>query len=697
MKKFTIVLALLIISIVCCAGCINPQEPVVPVDPVDPITPIEPVEPELPVEEYSVMFMMNYDGAGAYTAETVKAGERVSKPANPSRSGYTFNGWFTEADGGAVYDFTQAINSDVTLYAQWSKKKSSSSSGSSTPQHKHTYKWKVVKVANCTVDGLEQNVCSCGVIESTKKIDATGHSYSEFTKDGQTGVLCSVCDDFQSSGILIGNVLYSTFAEAMDAAEDTNEVDMITLIGGVESVDVTQDVIIDLNGQAVTLNYGESTPIKIKKDGYSKGDVTVKVVPDTAKGTPIEKTVNFEEDVTEEAKFLSDEESDLLTVAYAINEDENLYDAYSAYGLENIENIIYGQNNEQGESDASWHIALKNDIDLGKKDQNGNSISFNPIGSTGEYGDTFISNDVEYRSLITEPFKGTFDGQGHTISNLHQSGWDFGYLWGHYGSIGLFSELEGATVKNVVLEGFECQIEGGDISFIAGSATGECTFENIEIKNGKIGTYNNGIGGIIGWSGAGTYTFKNITIGEDVVLGGLWGSYDSSVGGIVGQAEPGATYKFENVDIACRLDVYNDCTASYDYYNYRMCGMIIGRLEETTTIDGVNYPDTSKYNINCKDVTVTYGEWANYHYCEPTPGHNNGRGMRVEPGFTYGGLPADFDHTQCTTNHMACIPFDQLFGGDQYGVKGLKEYAGVTVVYPEEYTCPLCDIPHNTS
>lgn len=330
-------------------------------------------------------------------------------------------------------------------------------------------------------------------------------------------------------------------------------------------------------------------------------------------------------------------------------------------------------------------IVLNTDIDLANVKTNGNS--FAPIGSTGE-------RDGSNR-LICNPFKGTFDGKGKTISNLYQSGWDMGYEWQKYGSIGLFAELEGATVKNVVLDGFEAQIEGGDISFVAGSATGTCVFENIEIKNGKIGTYNNGIGGIIGWSGAGNYTFKNITIGSDVVLGGLWGSFDSSIGGIVGQAEPGATYNFENVEINCRIDAYNDCTASYDYYLYRMCGMIIGRCEKTTTINGSNYPDLSQYNMSFNNVTVNYGTWMNYHYCEPTPGHNNGRGMRIEPGYAYDGLPADFDHSQCVDNHYNCIPFDQLIGGAQLGVKGLREVDGVTVNYPTEYTCPLCGKQHN--
>lgn len=330
-------------------------------------------------------------------------------------------------------------------------------------------------------------------------------------------------------------------------------------------------------------------------------------------------------------------------------------------------------------------IVLNTDIDLANVKTNGNS--FAPIGSTGERDDR--------NRLICKPFKGTFDGNGKTIKNLYQSGWDMGYEWGQYGSLGLFAELESATVKNVVIEGLEAQVEGGDISFIAGSATGDCVFEDITINNSSIGTYNNGCGGIIGWSGAGTYTFKDITLGEDVVLGGLWGSFDSSIGGIVGQAEPGATYIFENVEINCRIDAYNDCTASYDYYLYRMCGMIIGRCEKTTTINGSNYPDLSQYNISFNNVTVNYGTWMNYHYCEPTPGHNNGRGMRVEPGYAYDGLPADFDHSQCVDNHYACIPFDQLIGGDQLGVKGLREVEGVTVNYPAEYTCPLCGKQHN--
>ena len=166
--------------------------------------------------------------------------------------------------------------------------------------------------------------------------------------------------------------------------------------------------------------------------------------------------------------------------------------------------------------------------------------SFNPIGNNS-----------------SQVFKGTFDGQNNKIRNLYQNGWALGYEWGKYGSVSLFSQVTDATVKNLTMTGAEILVEGGDVAGIAGSATGTCVFENITIEASDIATYNNACAGIVGWSGAGSYTFKDITIEDDVVLSGLWGSFDSSVGGIVGQAEPGATYDFEDVEIIIIIVVSN--------------------------------------------------------------------------------------------------------------------------------------------
>lgn len=345
---------------------------------------------------------------------------------------------------------------------------------------------------------------------------------------------------------------------------------------------------------------------------------------------------------------------------YDPSNPQTAYDISTAEQLAGLAELVSGDTTFEGVT-----FTLINNIDLYCEDTtpsaDGDPLTFRPIGDYSKDG----------------TFEGIFDGNGKTISNLYQNGWDLGYEWGNYGSYGLFGNVNNATIKNLTLSGGESYIEGGDTSFVAGSATGTCVFENITIKDSVSATYNNGNGGIIGWSGAGDYTFKNITIAEDCVLAGLWGSFDSSIGGVVGQGEPGATYNFENVDIKCRLDVYNDVTAAYKYYIYRMSGMLIGRLEETTNIGDVNYPDMSKYNITCTDVTVTYNDWANYHYCVVA----GKTAWRVEPGYSYGGIPADHDHSTCAVCCNELIVFDSLFGGAQYGVRGITSYNGVTVVY----------------
>lgn len=343
---------------------------------------------------------------------------------------------------------------------------------------------------------------------------------------------------------------------------------------------------------------------------------------------------------------------------------------------------------------AGVTFKLLADIDLTGVTTNGDS--FSPIG-------LWCS-----KQGVDNPFKGHFDGNGHTIKGLYQSGWDFGYELGTTGYLGLFGYVKDVTIENLTIEGMESVVEGGTLAAIAGRADGECTFRNITVKNTNLGTFNNRCGGIVGYTSgyykdeAGTdpachFTFENINICDDVVLGGLWGSFDSTIGGIMGQLNNLGSASFKNVTVSCRIDAYNDCTASGDYYLYRMCGMLIGRLEKTTVIDGSTYPDVAAYEIEFDNVKVNYGKWMNYHYCEPTPGLNGGRGMRIEPGFTYDGLPTDFDHTQCVDNHYNCIPFDQLIGGTQIACRGVKAWECVTVNYPAEYTCEVCGQQHNVA
>lgn len=54
---------------------------------------------------------------GTDTVLTIPAGERVSTPAAPSKSGYVFLGWYTDEACTTPYDFSRAVTKDLTLWA----------------------------------------------------------------------------------------------------------------------------------------------------------------------------------------------------------------------------------------------------------------------------------------------------------------------------------------------------------------------------------------------------------------------------------------------------------------------------------------------------------------------------------------------------------------------------------------------------
>ena len=63
------------------------------------------------------------DGS-APTSQLVDAGTAIgAKLPVPTRTGYTFAGWFTAATGGTKVTATYVVNDDVTFYARWTPKK----------------------------------------------------------------------------------------------------------------------------------------------------------------------------------------------------------------------------------------------------------------------------------------------------------------------------------------------------------------------------------------------------------------------------------------------------------------------------------------------------------------------------------------------------------------------------------------------
>lgn len=71
------------------------------------------------------------NGSGTMATQTVYSNEELGTakcypndqpfvvPTDPVREGYTFLGWYTQAEGGTKYTFTEAVSSNITLYAHW--------------------------------------------------------------------------------------------------------------------------------------------------------------------------------------------------------------------------------------------------------------------------------------------------------------------------------------------------------------------------------------------------------------------------------------------------------------------------------------------------------------------------------------------------------------------------------------------------
>ncbi|MDD6532750.1 MAG: InlB B-repeat-containing protein [Collinsella sp.] len=60
-------------------------------------------------------------GGSATGDQTPASGSTVTKPADPTREGYTFGGWYTDEACTEAYDFSAAVTADMTLYAKWTK------------------------------------------------------------------------------------------------------------------------------------------------------------------------------------------------------------------------------------------------------------------------------------------------------------------------------------------------------------------------------------------------------------------------------------------------------------------------------------------------------------------------------------------------------------------------------------------------
>lgn len=101
-KNFAAIIALLLALVMTFAACVTDEE-----------------TPETPPAEYTVTF--DTDGGSVIAPVKVKEGEKVSRPADPTKSGWSFAGWYADEGTSTAFDFGKPITGDTTVYAKWNR------------------------------------------------------------------------------------------------------------------------------------------------------------------------------------------------------------------------------------------------------------------------------------------------------------------------------------------------------------------------------------------------------------------------------------------------------------------------------------------------------------------------------------------------------------------------------------------------
>jgi uncharacterized repeat protein (TIGR02543 family) len=69
------------------------------------------------ITTYTITF--DSHGGSAVTAITADTGTSVAKPADPTRAGYIFTGWFIAETGGTLYTWPHTLTGNVAMHARW--------------------------------------------------------------------------------------------------------------------------------------------------------------------------------------------------------------------------------------------------------------------------------------------------------------------------------------------------------------------------------------------------------------------------------------------------------------------------------------------------------------------------------------------------------------------------------------------------
>lgn len=152
----------------------------------------------------TVAVTFDSDGGSSVSSQTIEKGKLITEPTAPTRSGYSFAGWYTGKDGvGSAWSFvTGTVSANMTLYAKWTEGENS------------TFAVKFDSDGGTAVD--TQYISANGLANKPEDPSKDGYTFlGWYTEDGEAW-------DFGSDTVTSNITLYAKWSSDTAATGNTS-------------------------------------------------------------------------------------------------------------------------------------------------------------------------------------------------------------------------------------------------------------------------------------------------------------------------------------------------------------------------------------------------------------------------------------------------------------------------------------------
>lgn len=354
---------------------------------------------------------------------------------------------------------------------------------------------------------------------------------------------------------------------------------------------------------------------------HERGHVAAMEIQNSLKGKVVlendayvEKLTNNRTNGTVESKgyvkAVDDNSSDKTSVT--ANPSEYVLEIGTYDQLVNFRNKV-----NAGASYSGTTVKLTADIDISER-------AWTPIGAV-------YRRDINAKSSV---FQGTFDGQGHKITGLTNTGFKISSVFSGGNDttpegykeyvFGLFGSVYNATIKDIVMANVNIDLAcdekekvvgdsvGAIVGFAAGNKETGVTIENCEVLSGSIVGYD-AVAGIVGRSYSGKITIENCknaaTVSAIRRACGILGYTNTSYIKDGGSAAIKNCTNSGNVKQTCTPDTDPAGKENLSYYQVAGLAICGGKDSVEITITGSVNNGTITLTANGKqDKTVLYSE-----------------------------------------------------------------------------------------